>query len=176
MNKSEIFEKELNYIKNNDIKNEIEEILNHLPCYFFKIPASSSGKYHPQYALGEGGLVRHTKAAVGIAVELFNNHTVQNFTDFEKDCIIGALILHDGLKGKDYTEFKHPLKMKTFCETFLKPSHKIIANAIASHMGEWSTSKYEEGHLPKPQTELEKFVHLCDYLASRKCLEFNFEV
>lgn len=170
MNKLKVFEKELNFIKNNEIRSEIENVVNILPDYFFKIPASSTGKYHPNYALGEGGLVRHTKAAIGIAVELFRNNTVQNFNQYEKDCIIGALILHDGFKGEKHTEFKHPLKPSAYL------NNKIIADAIASHMGEFNTSKYEEGELPTPKTELEKFVHLCDYLASRKCLEFNFEV
>ena len=52
-----------------------------------------------------------------------------------------------------------------------------ISNCIKSHMGQWNTDyKTKEEILPKPVTELEKFVHLCDYLASRKLLEVNFEV
>lgn len=30
--------------------------------------------------------------------------------------------------------------------------------------------------LEKPKTKFQKFIHQCDYLASRKCLEFNFDV
>ncbi|MGL5765694.1 MAG: hypothetical protein ACRCX8_08640 [Sarcina sp.] len=141
MNKLKVFEKELKLIQNNEMRSEIESVRNILPDYFFKIPASSTGKYHPNYALGEGDLVRHTRAAIGIAVELFRNNTVQNFNQYEKDCIVGALILHDRFKGEGKTEFKHPLKPSQYL------NNKIISNAIASHMGEWATSKYEECEL-----------------------------
>ena len=65
--KEEVFKKELTYIKNNRYKENIKVLINLLPDYFFEIPASSTGKYHPYYATGKGGLVRHTKAAVRIA-------------------------------------------------------------------------------------------------------------
>ena len=52
-----------------------------------------------------------------------------------------------------------------------------IAECIKSHMGEWNTDyKTKEEVLPKPESVMQSFVHLCDYLASRKCLEFNFDV
>ena len=40
------------------------------------------------------------------------------------------------------------------------------------------TTDYKTGAvlMPKPTTKAQNFVHLCDYLASRKCLEFNFSV
>ena len=68
--KSEKFIKELEYIKNDDIRGFAKLALENLPDYFFDVAASSTGKYHPTYALGNGGLVRHTKAAVRIAFEL----------------------------------------------------------------------------------------------------------
>lgn len=52
-----------------------------------------------------------------------------------------------------------------------------LACCIASHMGQWNTD-YKSGKeiLPKPSSPLQKFVHQCDYLASRKYLEVNFNV
>ena len=70
---SDLFKNEINYIKNDRIKNSLITMINKLPDYFFLVPASSTGKYHPDYALGEGGLLRHTKAAVRIAHELLIN-------------------------------------------------------------------------------------------------------
>ena len=67
MNKIDVFKNELNYIKDVRVKKSCSELINLLPDYFFEVGASSSGKYHPNYALGKGGLVRHTKAAVRIA-------------------------------------------------------------------------------------------------------------
>ena len=51
-----------------------------------------------------------------------------------------------------------------------------IFKCIRSHMGQWNTNKYSNVVLPTPQTGTEKFVHMADYLASRKCIEMNFEV
>ena len=70
--KTDCFFEELNYIKDENIKKSTEVMISKIPDYFFKIEAASTGKYHPEYACGEGGLVRHTKAVVRIAVELFN--------------------------------------------------------------------------------------------------------
>ena len=67
---SEIFATELSYIMDDTLRTFISQCLDGLPNYFRHIGASTSGKYHPAYTLGEGGLVRHTKAAVGIAKEL----------------------------------------------------------------------------------------------------------
>src|SRR3712207_7076086 len=87
-----IFKSEIEAIKDISIKQFTIKALESLPEYFWEVPASSTGKYHPQYALGEGGLARHTKGAVKIALELFNNHTVQDFTSIQKDMIISALL------------------------------------------------------------------------------------
>ena len=89
------FEKEIGWIHSEKIAKFTTYCVNNLPDYFFTVPASSSGKYHPSYALGDGGLVRHTKAAVSIAHELFNLEMFP-FTNDEQDLIIVSLILHDG--------------------------------------------------------------------------------
>lgn len=158
-----------------------------LPDYFFTVAASSTGKYHPRYALGKGGLVRHTQAAVKIAHELLQLEQNNSFTDKEKDLILTAIMLHDGWKhGNEYSNFtvaEHPV----VCADWIKETidlHKylteeeldIICSGIASHMGQWNTkfrSKVEI--MPKPETEIQKFIHMCDYLASRKWLIIEFE-
>ena len=61
MNKVAVFEKEFNYIKNSSYKNDAMYLIDALPDYFFEVAAASTGKYHPKYAQGNGGLVRHTK-------------------------------------------------------------------------------------------------------------------
>ena len=53
---------------------------------------------------------------------------------------------------------------------------KMICDLIASHMGKWNTGyKSKTEILPKPKTELQKFVHTCDYLASRRYLDVDLE-
>lgn len=183
--KSEIFNKEISYIKDISHKESIKVLINLLPDYFFEIPASSTGKYHPEFASGEGGLVRHTKVAVNMAKTLFDNNSIFTFSDNEKDLIIMALIMHDGLKEglekEEYTRFDHPLLVSKFIKdnnNLAKLNEKdleLMTSMIDSHMGEWNTSNYSNVVLPLPKTKHQKFVHMCDFLASRKFINVKFE-
>lgn len=85
-----MFKIELGNIKSEKLHDFIEYVVNLLPDYFFEVAASSTGKYHPKYSLGEGGLVRHTKAAVKIAKDLMNLEQYR-FSEDEKDVIIASL-------------------------------------------------------------------------------------
>lgn len=186
-----IFERELNLIKNQEVRRFAEYCIDRLPQYFYSIPASSTGKYHPEYSLGQGGLVRHVKAAVKIAEDLMSlrqNKDMRETPNAEYqvwDVVIVALLLHDGFKSgfvqERYTRFDHPTLMagKIYewskdCEYISENFVKHVASAVASHMGEWNTNPYTDKVLPLPETEIQKFVHMCDYLASRKYLEVNF--
>lgn len=184
---SKIFERELTYIEDDAVRKFTETALDNLPQYFFEVAASSTGKYHPTYALGDGGLVRHTKAAVRFANHLFTIEQNKNaFSSTERSLVISAIILHDGWKhgnkGSAFTTHEHPV----VCADWIKNAECLngiindgirdaIASAVASHMGEWNESKRSTITLPKPETEIQKFVHMCDYLASRKDIEVLFD-
>lgn len=179
------FSKELTYIKDEKIRESAKRLISLLPDYFFCVPASSTGKYHPEFSLGEGGLYRHTKAAVRIAYELLQIEMYRNYyTDEEKDLIILSLMVHDGLKSglehSKYTKVDHPMLMANFIKDNkdkLELNDKqisIVTKAIAAHMGEYNKDYDGNEILPKPKTKLEKFVHMCDYLASRKFLNIKF--
>lgn len=185
MVKSENFKEELNYIKKEKYKDNAKILINLLPDYFFEVAASSTGKYHPSFALGEGGLLRHTKVAVKIANELLNDEVIgYTFTDDEKDLMIISLIMHDGLKHgiskEKYTRFDHPIIVAEFIEnnkdklSLTEGELKFIKEAISSHMGNWNTNPYSDVVLPKPKNKYQRFVHMCDYLASRKFLDVKF--
>ena len=187
MKKQDVFKKEINYIKSASKRKDLRTLINLLPDYFFEIPASSTGKYHPSFALGNGGLVRHTKVAVRIAHELLENNTIGiKFTQDDKDLIIMALTLHDGLKSGEehskYTKFDHPLLISKFImQNKSKLSLDIddirkLCSMIESHMGEWTYDSYQKKEvLPKPRTAEQRFVHMCDFLASRKFLDVKFK-
>ena len=183
MNKEEQFKEELNYIVDRDIKESLITMINIIPDYFFTIPASSTGKYHPSYATGDGGLLRHTKAAVRMARELFG---IYKFPSRTKDLIIMALVLHDSVKKgyekeEQYTRFDHPLVAVDFLKanakelSISKADIEFVSSCIASHMGRFNTSEYSDIILPIPKTPEEKFVHMCDYLASRKVIDIHFD-
>ena len=48
--KHEVFRRELDYIKDERIRTSCETILDMLPDYFYEVPASSTGKYHPEFS------------------------------------------------------------------------------------------------------------------------------
>ena len=182
MNKLKYFETEINYIKDKNNREDIKYLINLLPDYFFKIPASSTGKYHPEFAATAHGLVKHTKAAVRIANDLFLVNDV--FTEQEKDLIIMALIVHDGLKKgepeEEYTRFDHPLLVSKLIMEHAKDLKmeiddvRKLCSMIESHMGKWNTNKYSKIELPIPKDKCGRFVHMCDYLASRNYLNVKF--
>ena len=177
-------EEEIKLIKDEYIRNFAIHCMERVPEYFFKVAASSTGKYHPAYTLGEGGLVRHVKAAVKIAESLLQLEQNKNL---DHDTIIFALIFHDCLKhGKEdsgHTEFLHPKLAGDFIwDLYIDypdegEKYKIqiddICDCIESHMGEWNESKYDDEILETPLTDNEKFVHMCDYLASRKFINVD---
>ena len=179
-----MFDKELSYIKNERIRNSAKVMVELLPEYFFRIPASTTGKYHPKSDLGEGGLIRHTKSVVRIGYELLNLEMSQKiFSEYEKDLIIYSLLFHDsmkkGLKEGEHTLFLHPL----IIADYIKDNHEVlllndedvnyIYECISSHMGQWNEKNGEE--LPKPIKVHQQFVHLCDYIASRSFINIDYD-
>ena len=186
MNREEIFLDELEYIKDEELGEALLNIINLLPEYWLEEPASSTGKYHPEYALGDGGLLRHSKAAMRIGFELLNDPCIgDKYTDREKDLMLIALLIHDGIKlgipqGK-YTRFDHPILMGDFViekheEVGLsKEDATFLNDVIKTHMGPWTTDYNGNEVLEKPKTKYQNFVHMCDFLASRKCLLVPFD-
>lgn len=186
MDKVLVFNKEINYIKKDNFKKDISFLIDKLPDYFFEVPASSTGKYHPKYALGDGGLVRHTKAAVRFAYELLSNPAIgDKYTSDEKDLMIMSLILHDGVKSglekSQYTKFDHPLLACDFIKSYKDELSlnddelNFMCDVISSHMGVWNKDYDGNEVLPVPKTKYQNFVHMCDYLASRKTITFEFD-
>ena len=186
MDREELFLDELGYIKDDKYGEALLNIINLLPEYWLEEAASSTGKYHPEYALGKGGLLRHSKAAMRIGFELLSNPCIgDKYTDREKDLILMSLLVHDGLKlgmpQEKYTRFDHPILMGKF---ILDNKDKIGLNeedanfmndVIKTHMGPWTTDYDGNEVLEKPKTKYQNFVHMCDYLASRKCILVPFD-
>ena len=186
MDREEMFLDELDYIKDEELQEALLNIINLLPEYFFHEAASSTGKYHPEYALGEGGLVRHSKAAMRIGYELLNDPSIgDKYTAHEKDLMLMSLLVHDGLKRglneEKYTRFDHPIIMGEYIVEkkdeigISSEDAEFMNDVIKTHMGPWTTDYNGEEVLEKPKTKYQTFVHMCDYLASRKCLLVPFD-
>ena len=185
MDKISYFDKEYYYIKDDKKREDLKYLVSELPDYFFEIPASSTGKYHPEFASTKNGLVKHTKVAVRIAKELLDNPGLNNFKDNEKDIIIMALTLHDGLKKgnpeEKYTKVDHPLLASSFIRerkdklSLNNGELDLLTRIISSHMGIWNKDFNDNEVLPIPKDKYERFVHMCDYLSSKKFMNVEFD-
>lgn len=187
MNREEVIKNELNLLKSDRIRSACLKLINLLPDYFFEVAASSTGKYHPEYAVGEGGLLRHSKAAMRIGFELLNDPCIgDKYTEDEKDLMLMGLLVHDGLKlgnpREKYTRFDHPILMAEYIkenastlEVLTSEEITFLGDVIKTHMGPWTTDYNGNDILERPKTKYQNFVHMCDYLASRKCLLVPFD-
>lgn len=185
INKLKLLDKEITYIQNERIRESLKIIIEMIPDYFFTEAASSTGKYHPEFSQGEGGLLRHTKAAVKVANTLLRNETIGNlFTEDEKDLIIFALIMHDSVKrgeNEKYTRFDHPLLSSKLINDNKDKTQMneeeitLIRSMIETHMGQWTKDYFGHEILEKPTTKYQKFVHMCDYIVTQKFININFD-
>ena len=180
-----MLDKEIGCIKDERLRESAKILSTLLPDYFFHIPASTSGKYHPKSDLGEGGLLRHSKTVFKFGYELLKLEMYRNnYTEKEIDMMLYSLLFHDGLKlglnGAKYTLAEHPILMAEFVkdnkDKLLLEDDEVdfIYKCIISHMGEWNKDYDGNIILPKPKTKYEKFVHMCDYIASKKFINVEF--
>lgn len=185
--KSKIFNSLLETFENEDIKIFAKECIETIPSYFYDVGASSTGKYHPAYALGDLGLARHTCALVRFLNHILTIDCYKNdFTSRERDLLRIAGIMHDSKKSGDdedyakskYTKFEHPIlaanEVRNIIGFIPEEEVELVANTIESHMGQWNSDKRSKVVLPLPENKYQKLLHLADYLASRKDIEVLF--
>ena len=179
----------LDTFENEDIKEFAIVLLDDMPEYIWHVGASSTGKYHPAYSLGEAGLMRHQIAVVRflnffLELEQYNS----KLSSRERDLIRLSGLIHDGRKSgsqeeyenSKYTKFNHPLLMADVIRSFdgqylCHEEIEMVADTISRHMGQWNTDKKSNIELPKPNNKYARMVHVADYLASRKCISLDFD-
>lgn len=172
-----MFKTEIELINDTIYQEFVRDYLeNYTPQYFWEIGASSSGKYHPQFSQGEGGLVRHTKVVVKFAVELLKMSSYAYMPKEYHDFVIMACIMHDtckyGMTEFNKDEYKNHAEnaaenvREAWFNFFGYECPWLLLNAIKSHMGQWSTDRNN-----KPFTQIDRCVHLADYIASRNFID-----
>lgn len=183
-----LFEKEIEYMEIENFKDFFKKAITLIPDYFFEVPASSSGNFHSSLECGYGGLVYHTRSVAKIANYLINLQQYKSkLNEVERDCVICAALLHDCLKhGEEnktgFSVHQHPILASEFIrnnedlnEILSQEIRDILADAVASHSGEWTTSKRSKIVLPSPQNLVQELVHLSDYIASRGDIHILFD-
>ena len=149
-------------IRNPLIKSFVEGFVKtKVPDYFARIPASASGKYHPEFSQGYGGLLRHTMAVATLVHDISELEYLQ-LKSTEKDLLFAAALLHD--------TFKQGVEE---AGTTLRTHPNIAAQEIAKfgkeigHMGQWGNQK--------PGNREQFLVHVADFIASRKYLDIEYD-
>lgn len=172
---NELLSYEVAQIDDFDIREFVKKTLDEVdPIHRIK-PASSTGKYHPKYAAGEGGLIRHIKVTVRNVIELIRATPA---VESEKDELIAAAIIHDMWKypeGRDheFTAFDHPALGGQWCKDH---GFDTIGRLVASHQGIWTTSRQMPGfENEQPRKFDEWLLHYSDLLASRTYLRCDFD-
>lgn len=164
------------HIRDDGIREVVVKTLEAAPDYFWKIPSSSTGKYHPEYTLGEGGLVRHTRAAMYFGANLAR---AANLTEAQTDFVLAALAIHDTAKNglpygevpvSKYTSDDHPFLVGAVMEkagiSSIADPALTISRLVTQHMGQWTVGPRK---IPIEQyNSLAMIVHFADYLASRR--------
>lgn len=159
------------------------EVLKRAPPYFMEAAASSSGKYHPEFANTHMGLAKHTKAAFYIAEKLCE---VYDLTKEETDYTLCAVLLHDickyGLPGGRHTVSDHDRVGAAFIKkvadscgitgVFLKP----VILAVAFHYGKWSTRDDPTllRKFPEEYSKVMLVTHVADVISACKEINFSF--
>lgn len=169
-----------------EYRNLTEFLIDQLDDYWFIKPASSTGKYHPKFNNGEGGLVRHSLNVCMWWQQMYRSFEQELISFSGRDDIYDlgliACLFHDAKKYGDAEESSRWVKkdrdvrsMEWFLHNveiyehmndmnFDNKAINYIANAIDHHNGPWSTHG-------APRTIFERLVFICDYASSQKIHE-----
>ena len=173
-------DQEIALISDEAIRTLTKEVFKRVPDYFWTLPASSSGKYHPLKDRGPYGCVYHTKDVIKFGLVIADSKGSPVGT-LLADKVICAAALHDvakytldSKKHSDWTVKNHPdlaadliLSMGSpYLVSFTPEKITTVSNydmaeisqAVRSHMGRWGTCQ--------PQSELDWIIHLADNIAS----------
>ena len=185
----EFFEREILNIENEDLRGFVRYYFdNCVGKWFWQSGASASGKHHPQFAQGDGGLMRHTRAVEWVCEELLRMSTYAYMKPIYKDYARAACLLHDTRKygaedAEDKTCYARHGALaadaidREWLHCFGEYAPELLTMAVRSHMGQWVEDRED-----RPFTNIDRLVHLSDYVASRDffdiprlCDEFDLD-
>lgn len=179
--KSKLFESVLKDFETDFYREYCREMIEQMEDYLFKVPSSSSKKYHNKTQNQAGGQFYHVLMASKICNHILNLEYIRKILTGEerRDAIRCAVILHDAKKygSGNHTVHDHPiLAAQWIVETNVEHSPSLdvrgwIGKLVSTHMGQWRTNKKSKTVLPGIESFDQFIVHLCDYLASRSDLD-----
>jgi hypothetical protein len=185
------FSIELDRIKNPELKTLTKKILLDCSDYNVDMPASSTGKYHPSFDLGSGGLIRHTKLVCRNIETIMKMWIQYDNTDWDIPYI--AAILHDMCKytekGQEHSHQDHALLMAEKIRSFkpteqgewfldykeLASSLERIAQNVSTHMSRWNTDKNGNKIGELPSNMENALLAIADMISAQKWFMAEFE-
>lgn len=186
-----ILKREINLIKNPQLREAVKRCIKDRTRKLKIIPASKYGKYHPPDERGPGGLIKHIKRVVWFVKAL---KKAFGLSDEEHDCHLVAALLHDisnvdivafdeeGAIKVDWDKYKiHPKLSAQIAVKYMHgkgidledPQLMKILDIIRSHMGPWYAE--EEHNCKLPLSKLEILFYIADYIASRSSVKIDVE-
>ena len=188
-NLSKIFEEELKLITDNSIVEMLKYIFdNRVLEYFLTNYSSSSGKYHPLNKNGEReNLIEHSKSVFRMLFEILEHPDLKGRIEQKnRNCALAAALLHDTVKYGypdvyEHTVHEHPVYLKLLMDdTILSNPQWVvdfneICRLVSTHHGPWRASSYSTVVLPQISDELQWYLHLSDYLASREYIRVDYD-
>ena len=186
MDRIKIFESILNQFETKEMLEYCKDMIEKIPSYIFEIPSSTSFKYHNKTQCQPHGQILHILMFGEIMNYILGLEYIQEkYKDSkQRDCLRCTPIFHDaikcGLTESRYTVHEHPLLASDWIKN-TRVEHDIddktkqyIARLCESHSGQWVSTKRSKVVLPKPETDDQFLVHLCDYLSSRSNLDMTY--
>lgn len=155
------------FIKDESYRKKFGQLLEGYggPEGFFSQPAAVTWKYHPLFAHGYGGLVRHTDA---VMQGVFQDAVKAGFSPEDTDKLLFAAGLHDALKYQQGRPNKtHAGDMAFVLEQL---GYNDEASWVRTHMGKVSKG-YGAGE-PEPENKYQKLLADTDFLVSRQYAQF----
>lgn len=177
------FKKEIYYLKDKNYKKIMLKLLDGLPKYFYIIGENYDNPNVPEFTKGRGGKTKETKVSVRIAYELLNDPIIgSDFTDREKDLMLMAIMLHDGLErgrvGVEDVLFEHPILVSEYIKYanvgLMLEDRNFICSMVEAHSGIHNTHDQNDRTLPLPQSKYQKFVYMCILMSNMKFLDVRF--
>lgn len=179
-NKVELFREFLNTYETEELRLFSEDLLEAQDDINYKIPASTSGKYHNPTQCQPGGQMYHVLFVCKVMEMLLPlEYMKEKFPKpKQRDCLRTAVLFHDAKKtnGGPHTVKEHPnLGAKFVINTEVEHDipqklKEYIGRLIQSHSGEWTY----DGMMPKPESDDQFLIHLCDMVGSRAFFDMKY--
>lgn len=174
------YKEELSAIKFDSVRNAVELILSRAPSYYMEVDSASKKSYSKDK---DGNIVKlrdHTKEVARYILLFLSHPTIRyQFSDIQRDYMVGASLIHDlvkrglGPEPSQYNLWEHPILVAKLVEDYTQMNPQVaehicrIVNIAVAHNGPWNKNQYSDIVLPEITDNMQFYVHLSDWLASR---------